>query len=143
MNLGTRLIISAVLLGSLVWLFRLVRQRRLRGKYVLPWLFAVPLLTLLVLFPAVLDWAADVFGVLDPVTAFLIPALAFALLLLVHSSWELSRLEERTRVLAEEVAILRSQVLQPDPPPADDPAADHFPSAPDGSEVPGSRGVGR
>jgi hypothetical protein len=107
-NLGTRLVIAAILLGSLGWLFRLVRQRRLRGKYVLPWLFAVPVLALLALWPHLLSRGADALGVAYPLAAFLLLGVAFALLLLVHSSWELSRLEERTRALAEELAIVRA-----------------------------------
>jgi len=107
-NLGTRIVIAGVLSGSLVWLLGLVRQRRLRGKYVLPWLFAVPVLVLLALSPKLLERGADALGVDYPLAAFLLLGLAFALLLLVHSSWELSRLEERTRALAEEVAIVRA-----------------------------------
>ncbi|MFN8036691.1 MAG: DUF2304 domain-containing protein [Acidimicrobiia bacterium] len=112
MNAFARVALAVVLLGSLGWLFRLVRQRRLRGKYVLPWLFAVPVLTVLALFPSLLERLADLLGIDYPLAAFLLLGLAFALVLLVHASWELSRLEERTRRLAEEVAIARALVDQ-------------------------------
>ena len=37
-------------------------------------------------------------------------ALSFLLVLVLHFSWELSRLEDRTRALAEEHALLREEV---------------------------------
>jgi hypothetical protein len=36
-------------------------------------------------------------------------AFSFLLLLVLHFSWELSRLEDRTRALAEEHALLRQE----------------------------------
>ena len=47
-------------------------------------------------------------------------AVAFLFVLTVHFSWELSRLEERTRTLAEEVALLRDELARRNgsPPPA-------------------------
>ena len=43
-----------------------------------------------------------------PTTLFLV-AIGFLLLVCMYFSYELSRLEERTRVLAEELAILRAE----------------------------------
>jgi hypothetical protein len=37
-------------------------------------------------------------------------ALSFLLVLVLHFSWELSRLEDRTRALAEEYALLRGEI---------------------------------
>ena len=37
-------------------------------------------------------------------------AVSFLLVLVLHFSWELSRLEDRTRALAEEDALLREEV---------------------------------
>ena len=49
-------------------------------------------------------------GIYYPPAAFLMAAVAFLFVLTVHFSWELSRLEERTRTLAEEVALLRNEL---------------------------------
>ena len=47
-----------------------------------------------------------------PTTLFLV-AIGFLLLVCIYFSYELSRLEERTRVLAEELAILRAEQESP------------------------------
>jgi sensor domain CHASE-containing protein len=60
--------------------------------------------------PGLLDWAAGRVGVdYQPALLFLV-GMVFLLLVVVHLSWELSRLEERTRVLAEELSLLRTDV---------------------------------
>ena len=44
-------------------------------------------------------------------------AIAFLFVVIVHFSYELSRLEDRTRTLAEELALLRAETQEPDPEP--------------------------
>jgi hypothetical protein len=51
-------------------------------------------------------------------TTFFLGAITLLLLVVVHFSWELSRLEERTRLLAEELALLRAEA-PPGPPTPD------------------------
>jgi hypothetical protein len=67
-------------------------------------------LVILAAFPGLLDWTAGRLGIYYPPAAFLMAAVAFLFVLGVHFSWELSRLEERTRTLAEEVALLRDDL---------------------------------
>jgi hypothetical protein len=51
------------------------------------------------------DWLGISYG---PATFFL-GAITLLFLVVIHFSWELSRLEERTRVLAEELALLKAE----------------------------------
>lgn len=109
---STRLhIIAAVIgVGAMVAILRLVRQRQLRAKYSLLWLSVGLAFLVLGVSPAVLDWAAKQVGVdYTPDLLFLVGTV-FLVLMVVHLSWELSRLEDRTKVLAEEVALLRTEV---------------------------------
>jgi len=53
---------------------------------------------------------SDLFGISYPPATFMLLALSFLLILVLHFSWELSRLEDRTRSLAEEHALLRQEV---------------------------------
>lgn len=103
------------LIGALITigvLFELLRRRRLREKYALLWVL-VALLTLVVaLFPATLTWASDVVGVEVPANLLFFVASMVLLLVSIQHSQDLGRLDERTRSLAEEVALLRMQVDQ-------------------------------
>jgi hypothetical protein len=87
-------------------LFELLRRRRLREKYALFWV-AVALLTILVAaFPVLLHTAADLLGVQVPTNLLFFVASMVLMVVSIQHSHELGRLEERTRTLAEEVALL-------------------------------------
>ena len=60
--------------------------------------------------PSVLNTVSEWLGVLYSPTIFLLLAVGFLFLVVVHYSWELSRLENRTRTLAEELALLRTRL---------------------------------
>lgn len=118
-------IVGALLI--LLTLFELLRRHRLREKYALLWfLIAIAALVVTVV-PGLLTGLTDLFGIALPVNlAFFAGSLVLFLMTMQHSS-ELGRLEERTRALAEEVAVLRlelDQARHPDPAATDEPHTD-------------------
>jgi hypothetical protein len=103
------LIIIATLV--IAWfILRLVRARQLRSKYALLWLVIGVLMLSLAAVPGVLNTVSGWLGVGYSPAIFLLLAVGFLFLVVVHYSWELSRLENRTRTLAEELALLRAQL---------------------------------
>lgn len=90
----------------------MLRVGKLREKYAVLWLVVGGLTIVLGLFPSMLDFAASMVGVRVP--ANLLFALSIVLLVGVglHVSRELTILEDETRILAEEVALLRSSVAR-------------------------------
>ena len=110
MSTAAQVTLSAVALGITFWVIRLVGLRRLRSKYALLWLVITGPLVPLAAFPAIVDETGELLGVNYA------PALLFSLsglLLLgivIHYSWELSRLESRTRQLGEEIALLNARL---------------------------------
>ena len=109
---GPQILVFVTGVLVLGFILRLVRRRELRGKYSLLWL-AVGIFGLVIaLVPGLLDDVADWVGVSYPPAILFVIAIAFLLLVVVHLSWELTRLEDRTRTLAQELAMLR-QDLEP------------------------------
>ena len=96
----------------LVLIFELVRRRQLREKYALLWLAVGLLVIPLALFPRALDHVAGALGVASGVSLVLFLGIVLLLLICVHLSWEVNRLEEETRTLAEDLALLRTQVSE-------------------------------
>jgi hypothetical protein len=103
------LVIVATVIIAL-FIFRLVRARQLRSKYALLWLVIGVMLLPLAVVPSVLNTVSEWLGVLYSPTIFVLLAIGFLFLVVVHYSWELSRLENRTRTLAEELALLRTRL---------------------------------
>lgn len=98
---------AVVTLGLMI---EMLRRRRVREKYAVLWLLIGAGVLLVGIFPGLLLRASDVLGVEVPANLLFFLAGIVLLLLSVQHSAELSRLEEETRTLAEEVALLQLQI---------------------------------
>jgi hypothetical protein len=101
------------ILGSvvtLVLLFEMMRRQRLREKYAVFWAVVAVLTLVVATVPAVLDRAAALVGVAVPANLLFFVASMLLLVVSVQHSSELGKLEDRTRTLAEEVALLRLEL---------------------------------
>ena len=102
--------VVALLLLALI--FELLRRRQLREKYAVLWL-VVGLVTLpLGFIPSSLDNVSSWLGVASGASLVLFLAVVFLLIVCIHLSWEASRLEDETRSLAEEVALIRADLRE-------------------------------
>ncbi len=108
----------------LLTLFEMMRRHRLREKYALIWFVIAVCALVVAVFPGLLTEATDLLGLSLPSNLLFLVASLVLLLLSLQHSYELGRLEERTRTLAEEVALLRLEL--------DRAGADPSPEAPDG-----------
>jgi hypothetical protein len=106
---GAHILLAVVTLVAIGFVLRMVRRGQMAGKYAVVWMAATIPLGLLAAFPGALTWLAEAVGVFYPPALFLLMAVAFLFLIVVQFSYELSRLTERTRALAEEVALLRAE----------------------------------
>lgn len=89
---------------------RLLRNQKLREKYAALWL-VVGIVTIgLAAFPQVLVVAARSLSFQVPANLLFVLAILLLLAVALHLSLEISRLEDETRILAEEAAILRSDI---------------------------------
>lgn len=104
--------ILAIVASSAVLIFVLASLRRgvLREKYAVLWLATGALLVVLSWFPDLLVWAAAALGVQLPSNLLFFLAAVLLLLVSVQLSYEISRVEERSRRLAEEVALLANRI---------------------------------
>jgi hypothetical protein len=103
----TTVVFGALILGVIV---ELLRRRRLREKYAFIWLFTGSLVIVLAVFPGGLDRVAGYLGVASGVSLVLFLAVVFLLVIAIHLSWEVSQLEEETRSISEEIALLRLEL---------------------------------
>jgi hypothetical protein len=105
--LPTTIVFGVLIVGAI---FELLRRRRLREKYAVLWLFTGILVIVLSLFPGGLDRVAGYIGVASGVSLVLFLSVVFLLIIAMHLSWEVSQLEEETRSISEEIALLRIEL---------------------------------
>jgi hypothetical protein len=93
-------------------LFFLLRTRRIREKYAGIWIALAAAVVVVSIFPQLAFWLSTVFGVDTPVNLVFATAFVVLLLVCIQLSAEVSNLEEETRTLAEELALLRLEVTE-------------------------------
>jgi len=90
-------------------ILELLRRRQLREKYAFLWMSVGLVVLILGFLPRLLDSVAAMLGVASGVSLVLFLGVIFLLLVSIHLSWVVSRLEEETRTLAEEIALIRTE----------------------------------
>jgi hypothetical protein len=88
----------------------MLRRKKLREKYAVLWLVVGVATLVLAAFPRLLNIVAEYVGVQVPSNLLFAMSILMLLGVCLHLSWEISVVEDETRTLAEEVAILRTQV---------------------------------
>lgn len=110
----------------LAFMIELLRRRQLQEKYAILWLAVSVIMVPLAFFPTIVNKVAVTIGFASGVSLVLFVGIVFLLMVCMHLSWEVSRLEEETRTLAEDVALLRREALEEAPVkvPAQEPSDD-------------------
>lgn len=101
--------VMGVALFNVVAMVELVRRRQLREKYALLWIVVGCGGIVLAVGRRIIDRLATAVGIEYGASAVFLGAILFLLLVCMHLSWEVSRLEERTRTLAGELALMQAR----------------------------------
>jgi hypothetical protein len=101
-------LVSAV--ATLIVIIELSRQRQLHPKYAVLWLSVGVVLAVFAISPGLFNRMAHALGVISPPALLTVLAALFLLMVCVYLSWEVGRLEDKTRILAEELALLRKDL---------------------------------
>ena len=110
MSTRAHIMLAILVALSILVIVRLVRRRHLKAKYSLLWLTLGVFMVIIAAVPGLLDWTAARLGIYYQPTLLILLGLALLLLIVMHFSYELSRMENRVRTLAEESAILRHRL---------------------------------
>ncbi|GGK95425.1 hypothetical protein GCM10007382_14570 [Salinibacterium xinjiangense] len=113
----------AAALGILLVVVEMLRRGRLRERHAIWWIVAGVLALVIGVFPTVLDWAAGLLGITLPTNLVFFVSIAVLFLVCIQNSAELTKLENKTRTLAEEVTLLSLRLDQLEPKPHSGPLA--------------------
>ncbi|MEY2399806.1 MAG: hypothetical protein QOJ00_2980 [Actinomycetota bacterium] len=106
------LFVIVVAVGLVGFVLRLVRRRQMRAKYSLIWLALGVSALVLAGAPGLLDRTATAVGIDYAPALLFVVSIVVLMLVVIHYSWELSRLEERVRTLAEYVALITAEKME-------------------------------
>jgi hypothetical protein len=103
-------IVAALLALGLI--IEMLRRRRLRERHAVWWLLAGILALIIGIFPQVLGWASKIVGVEVPTNLIFFVSVFILFLVGIQHSSELTDLEDKTRVLAEEAALQSLRIAE-------------------------------
>ena len=92
---------------AFVFVFELLRRRRLREKYAFLWIVVAGATVILAIFPSLLVRAAALIGVATPSNLLFLVSLLILFSVSLQLSGEVGALEEQSRRLAEEMGSLQ------------------------------------
>ncbi len=92
------------------FVLELLRRGILRERFAALWLAVCTALAIVAVFPGILRTAADALGFEVPSNLLFFAAIVFLLLVSIQLSYEVSKLEARSRRLAEDLALLTATV---------------------------------
>lgn len=95
-----------------VLVLEMLRRKKLREKYAVLWLLVGGGSLILAGWPQLLALVSGWLGVQVPSNLLFAMSIVLLMGVALHLSWELSVVEDETRILAEEVAILNTSVKQ-------------------------------
>src|SRR5215218_10445957 len=107
MSTESHVLIIVIAAGVIAFIVHLVRSHRLRAKYSVLWLTIGLGLAILAAFPDLLVWISDLFGIAYAPATFMLLALSFLLVLVLHFSWEHSPREATTQTDAPRATTMR------------------------------------
>jgi hypothetical protein len=103
-------IVSALITLGVV--IEMLRRRRLRERHAVWWLIAGTLALIVGVFPKVLEGAAGLLGITVPLNLVFFVSVAVLFLVCIQNSAELTGLESKTRVLAENSALQELRIAE-------------------------------
>lgn len=97
-------------IGVTLFVFELLRRGILQERYAILWLAVSLVVLVFAIFPGVLSEVSSLIGFAVPANLLFFLTGVLLLVVSVQLSFEISKVEARTRRLAEEVALLTAEV---------------------------------
>lgn len=110
MNIASYILGIAAALLVLIAVIEMLRRGKLRERHTLWWLIAGSVGLVIGFFPSLLEVIATALGIEVPLNLVFFLGVVVLFLVCLQQSSELTRLEERSRVLAEQVALLDARL---------------------------------
>jgi hypothetical protein len=98
--------------SGLIVIVELIRRGQLKERYALLWLFAGIVLLIFSLSRGLLEYVASLVGIYYPPSLLFLLAFLFLLLITLHFSSVISELSEKNKQLAQELALLRQEMVE-------------------------------
>jgi hypothetical protein len=106
----TQYIAIVVSIGLFLYILFLVRNKKIKEEYSLLWLFSSIVFIIFSIWREGLEFFAKLMGIAYPPAALFLILLLAIFLILIEFSINISKLSEKNKILAQELALLRNEL---------------------------------
>jgi len=106
----TQYIAIAVSISLFLYILFLVRNKKIKEEYSLLWLFSSFIFIVFSIWRDGLEYFAKLMGIAYPPAALFLILLLAVFLILIEFSINISKLSEKNKILAQEIALLRNEL---------------------------------
>ena len=112
MTLRIQIVAIAIAVLAIILTFVLIRKGKLGLKISLPWLIVFVLVIIFAAIPKLMDKAAHLLGIYDPVNMIFFVAVVFLMLIIYSLTFSVYENRQKTRDLIQKVAYLEEKLGQ-------------------------------
>jgi hypothetical protein len=105
MSVSLRILLITVSLLCLVYVLKKIRYSKLQIEYAVFWIICSVCLVVIAIFPHIVYWLADVFGIMSPANAVFLCIITILLIKVFMLTIELSQLENKVKELVQVIAL--------------------------------------
>lgn len=110
MSLRLQIIIIVCMTLILLYIFNLMRKRKLDFKFAIGWIFVDLCIIVLSIAPIILEKISKLIGVASPVNMLFFFGFCFSVAIIFALSMTVSKLTDRVKKLSQEIAIVRKDM---------------------------------
>lgn len=114
MSLKFRILLLVLLVATFAILVMQIRKKKLQLQYSLNWMGMLVILTIVAIFPSLLQWLASVSGVELPINLVFFLGFCFVLLIVYSLTSAVSKLSNENKELAQKIALLDEKLKKED-----------------------------
>lgn len=103
-------VIFLIIFLGIIYIVSLVKKKFMDLRYALIWIIISICILILTAFPKLLDMIAKLLGIASPVNMLFFFGFCFSIVIIFSLSIALSRLSEKVKRMAQEIAIMRKDV---------------------------------
>lgn len=108
MSIQTKTLIVLFVLSILIYVFNLLRRKKINEAMTLWWIFIGTLILFLTLNQKMLHYIKTLLGINYPISVFILLSLIFVLFMLIYFSMKISVLSNQVKELAQSFALLEN-----------------------------------
>lgn len=110
MNTTNRILAVCLSLGLIILILVMIKNKKLKEKYAILWLFSGTVIFILAVFDKVLEWVTILLGITLSINTVFFFGIFFMILINLHFSLVISNLTEQNKIIAQKLSLLEVKI---------------------------------